>query len=152
MNRREFFKTSGSSIVTIALFPAISVIAESTKPIKRSKEYWKQHFRDTTQEANLVDMVKQYPEEQAIEKYCELLIKRHSEETYVQMNKHTDIQIDNLLKKMKACGISNREPTEEELNSLFMDKQNMYVNPEKHTGGIKSKKDIELLNTKSNLP
>jgi len=70
MNRREFFKTSGSSIVTIALFPAISVISESTKPIKRNKEYWKQYFRSTTQEANLV-----------------------------QMNKHTDIQIDNLPNK-----------------------------------------------------
>lgn len=100
MNRREFFKTSGSSIATIALFPAISVIAGSTKPIKRNKEYWKQHFRDTTQENNLLDMMKQCSTLEDITKCAELVRKRYSEDSYVQMrNIHTDIQIDKLPNK-----------------------------------------------------
>ena len=57
-------------------------------------------------------------------------------------------QIDYLLKKVDE--LTRPEPTEEELNSLFMDKQvipdeqDMYLNPEKHTGGDKTKKDIEF--------
>ena len=58
-------------------------------------------------------------------------------------------QIDYLLKKVEE--LTRPEPTEEELNSLFMDKQvipdeqDMYLNPEKHTGGkINIKKDIEF--------
>lgn len=42
-------------------------------------------------------------------------------------NQELKKQVDYLLKKMKACGISNREPTGEELNSLFMDKQANHV-------------------------
>lgn len=99
MNRRQFFKTSGSSIATIALFPAISVMAGSTKPIKRNKEYWKRHFRDTTQENNLVDMLKQCSTQEDMTKCAELVRKRYSEDTYVQINQHTDIQIDKLPNK-----------------------------------------------------
>lgn len=101
MNRRQFFKTSGATVASIAFFPTIDVIAGSTKPIKRNKEYWKQHFRDTTQEDNLADMTKQYPKEQGLEKYVELVRKRCNENTYVQMemNMHTDIQIDKLPNK-----------------------------------------------------
>ena len=52
--------------------------------------------------------------------------------------------------KKKVKELTRPEPTEEELNSLFMDKQvipdeqDMYLNPEKHTGGDKTKKDIEF--------
>ena len=52
--------------------------------------------------------------------------------------------------KKKVKKLTRPELTEEELNSLFMDKQvipdeqDMYLNPEKHTGGDKTKKDIEF--------
>ena len=52
--------------------------------------------------------------------------------------------------KKKVKELTRPEPTEEELNSLFMDKQvipdeqDMYLNPEKHTGGDTTKKDIEF--------
>ena len=36
------------------------------------------------------------------------------------------------------------EPTDEEVTKTFMDAQNMYLNPEKHTGGSEPKKDIEF--------
>ena len=55
---------------------------------------------------------------------------------------------EELNKKVKK--LTRPELTEEELNSLFMDKQvipdeqDMYLNPEKHTGGDKTKKDIEF--------
>lgn len=67
-------------------------------------------------------------------------------------------QIDYLLKKVEE--LTKHEPTEEELNSLFMDAQTnpkdikfdaekdtsccMYLNPGKHTGGSETKKDIEF--------
>ena len=65
-----------------------------------------------------------------------------------------DKQIDYLLKKVEE--LTRPEPTEEELNSLFMgeqtfpdsdnkDKRDMYLNPEGHVGGkINPKKDIEF--------
>ena len=58
--------------------------------------------------------------------------------------------------KKKVKELTRPEPTEEELNSLFMDKQtfpdpdikdkrDMYLNPEGHVGGkINTKKDIEF--------
>ena len=103
MNRREFFKTTGAGIASIAVFPASSVLAtEPTKPIilKKNKTYWKQYFRDTTQEYNLVDMIKDTPKQYGLDAYAALVRKRYSEDTYVQMKKnHTDIQINNLPNK-----------------------------------------------------
>lgn len=91
MNRRNFFKTSGIGLASVAVFPTISALStEPTKPIihKKDKEYWKQHFRDTTQEHayRMGDF--------------ELMKKRYTEDTYVQMESyHTDLQIDKLPNK-----------------------------------------------------
>jgi hypothetical protein len=61
-----------------------------------------------------------------------------------------NIELKKLIKRYRNDPNAKFEPTEEELNSLFMDKQvdpdeqDMYLNPEKHTGGDKTKKDIEF--------
>ena len=94
MNRRDFFKTTGVGLASVAVFPTISVLsAEPTKPIilKKDKEYWKQHFRDTTQETSIVLNT---PYTHKIYK------KRFIEDTNVQMvHYHTDTQIDRLPNK-----------------------------------------------------
>lgn len=100
MNRREFFKTTGVGITSIAVFPASSVLAtEPTKPIilKKNKKYWKQYFRDTTQEHNVDDMIKDNSTQEAKIKAGILSMKRYYEDTYVQIrDSHTDKQIDKL--------------------------------------------------------
>lgn len=74
-------------------------------------------------------------------------------------------QIDYLLKKVQELNDPELKD-DEEVTKTFMDAQNMYFNPEKHTGGDTTKKDIEFdaeklvnsvkdyadsLNNKSNL-
>lgn len=89
MNRRNFFKTTGIGLASIAVVPTFSALStEPTKPIilKKNKEYWKQYFRDTTQEDNIVNY------------------HRYIEDTYVQIRPgytigHTDDQIDKLPNK-----------------------------------------------------
>jgi hypothetical protein len=52
-------------------------------------------------------------------------------------------QIDYLLKKVQELNDPELKD-DEEVTKTFMDAQNMYFNPEKHTGGDTTKKDIEF--------
>ena len=103
MNRRDFFKTSGIGLASVAVFPTISALStEPTKSIilKKDKEYWKQYFRDTTQEYDTDDMIKDVSTQEGMIRSGILTMKRYYEDTNVQMvHYHTDTQIDRLPNK-----------------------------------------------------
>ena len=87
MNRRDFFKTTGIGIASVTFIhnPQVVLANNPSTPTYRSKDYWKQYFIDNTQEYNVV---------------YELMRKRYTEDTFVQMhNFHTDTQIDKLPNK-----------------------------------------------------
>ena len=109
MNRRNFFKTTALGVGATVLAPTITGFRSvsdggssgTTGAIRiNTREYWKQHFRDTTQEYNLTDMVKNLSGQKGMDEYCKLLSSRYCRDTHVQMkNCHTDEQIDKLPNK-----------------------------------------------------
>lgn len=102
MNRRDFFKSAASFAALLGINPAAIVKAEPVSYRYHSKEWWKQYFKENTQENELVKP--KYNGETTEEfqnkwnEYYSLVKKRYSsDETYVQISGFpTDIQIDTL--------------------------------------------------------